>query len=45
MLGILNGIVGVIPGSEIGYITAVFDDDQKLIRFELSKLEAYKTPA
>jgi hypothetical protein len=45
LLGLLNGIVGVIPGSEIGYITAVFDDDGKLIRFELSKLEAYKTPA
>ena len=46
LLGILNGIVGVIPGSEIGYITAVFDDDDgRLLRFELSKLEAYKTPA
>jgi hypothetical protein len=42
LLGILNGIVGVIPGSEVGYITAVFDDDNgKLLRFELSKPGAY----
>ena len=46
LLGILNGIVGVIPGSEIGYITAVFSDDEStLLRFELSKPAAYNTPA
>lgn len=39
ILGILNGILGVIPGSQVGYITAVFDDqNNKLLRFELTKL-------
>jgi hypothetical protein len=36
MLGILNGVVGTIPTGPRkgwGFITAVFDDDGKLIRF------------
>jgi hypothetical protein len=42
LLGILNGIVGVMPDSELGYITAVFDSSRKiLLRFELSNPEYY----
>jgi hypothetical protein len=45
LLGILNGICGIIPGTSIGYITAVFNDDsQKLIRFELSDPNKYNLP-
>lgn len=35
MLGILNGMVGV-RADGWGYICAVYDDDNKLIRFELT---------
>lgn len=38
-LGLLNGIVGVIPSGRkkgYGYITVVLDDDAKLERFELT---------
>jgi len=39
-LGVLNGIVGVIregPKKDWGFITAVYDDDNTLVRFERTK--------
>lgn len=36
LLGILNGLVG-IKDNGYGYITAVFDDDNNIVRFEKTK--------
>lgn len=40
-LGILNGVLGTIPGTQIGYITADFEKDGTLIDFQMSKPKAY----
>jgi hypothetical protein len=37
ILGILNGIIGGLPGSQTRCVTAVFDDHDKLLRFELTE--------
>lgn len=40
VLGFLNGLVGTIdsgPRARWGYITAVFEEDHKLVRFERTK--------
>ena len=50
VLGLLNGIIGTIPDSQIGYVTAHFDDPPEgspkgtlgpLLKFSRSNPEAY----
>ena len=38
ILGLINGLFGV-DNDMYGYITAVFDDDNKLVRFEKTRKE------
>ena len=40
LLGVINGLVGIVPGAKHGYVGAFYDDDHVLLRFERLHLEA-----